>query len=213
MERVVVISVHPDDETLGCGGTILKHMDSGDEVSCIFVTSGNNEQNKIAADIIKKYNFKNAFYLNLPENELRDISIDKLISPIANAFKELKPQIIYIPNRSDIHSDHRAVFEAVMTCTKSFRYPFVEKVLMCEVISETDFAPSLSECAFLPNYYVDISKTFKRKIEILNLFKSELLPYPETRNIETMTALNRLRGSQISCEYAESFMAVKIIVK
>lgn len=211
MKRVVIIAVHPDDETLGCGGTILKHIKSGDEVSCIFITSGNTAQSEIISNVAKMYNFRNVICFNLPENQLRDISISDIISPLSSTFKEIEPQILYIPNRSDIHTDHRAVFEAVMSCTKSFRYPSIEKVLMCEVISETDFSPSLLECAFTPNYYVDISKYYQRKMEILSLFDAELLPYPQTRNLDTMTALNRYRGSQISCEYAESFMVLKII--
>ena len=180
MKKICVIAVHPDDETLGCGGTLLKH-------------------------------FKNVFNLGLEELRLSDISLNDIIPLISKIFKEVKPEIIYMPNRSDVHSDHKAIFNAVLSCTKSFRYPFIRKVLMMEVISETDFSLGLPETMFIPNYYVDISETFEQKIQIMKMYESEMLEYPHTRNESTMTALNRYRGSLIGTEYAEAFMAIKIV--
>lgn len=213
MKKILVISVHPDDETLGCGGTILKHIAENDEVNCVFVTSGNSSQIDTIPLLNKLYSFNEIVSLDLPENELQDLSLNILIPKFADIINRIKPEVLYIPNRSDVHSDHRAVFEALMACTKSFRFPFIEKVLMCEVISETDFAPPLIENVFAPNYFVDITKYLNKKLEILELFKSELLPYPQTRNLSTMKALNRYRGSQVNCEFAESYMLLKQIVR
>lgn len=210
-KKVCVIAVHPDDETLGCGGTILKHLSKGDDVYCIFVTSGNEDQAILIENVSNQYGFTKHFNLDFPELELSDISLNKIIPKIALIFSEIKPQVLYIPNRSDVHSDHRQVFDAVFSCTKTFRYPYIEKILMMEVISETDFSPSISDCAFIPNYFVDITDAFKRKIEILKTYESELLPNPQTRNESSLTALNRYRGSQIGCEYAESFVLLKEI--
>ncbi|MBO6252579.1 MAG: PIG-L family deacetylase [Bacteroidaceae bacterium] len=213
MEKIVIVSVHPDDETLGCGGTILKHLEKGDEVHCILVTKGNEEQAKIWERVKSAYNFTSVVELGFPELELMDISLNDLIPPISMAINKIKPQVLIIPNRSDAHSDHKAVFNAVASCTKAFRYPFIEKVLMMEVISETDFALPLPEGQFIANYYVDITNQFKRKQEILTIYEGELLPYPQTRNLNTMQALNRYRGSQINAEYAEAFMNLKTIVR
>lgn len=212
-KKVCVIAVHPDDETLGCGGTILKHLKNGDEVHCIFVTSGNEEQQNTIQQVSELYGFTSVINLNLPELKLQDISLNQLIPQFSELFLVIKPEILYIPNRADVHSDHRAVYSAISACTKSFRYPFIERILMCEVISETDFVLGLPETVFIPNYYVDISDTFKKKIEILKLYQSELLPYPLTRNLNTMESLNRYRGSLINSEYAESFMSLKIIIR
>lgn len=211
--RACVIAVHPDDETLGCGGTILKHLDEGDEVHCILVTKGNEEQSQVWTKVKEAYQFTSVEKLDFPELDLMDISLNKLIPPISKAFHQIQPNIIYIPNRSDAHSDHKAVYAAVASCTKAFRYPFVEQVLMMEVISETDFSLPLPESQFIANYYVDISKYFECKQQILNIYENELLPYPQTRNLDTMKALNRYRGSQISAEYAEAFMSLKTIVR
>lgn len=213
MEKVVVVAVHPDDETIGCGGTIIKHLDRGDEVHCVLVTKGNVEQKCIWDQVKEAYQFTSVTELNFPELELMDKSLNELIPPLSKAIITIQPQTIIVPNRSDVHSDHKAIFNAVASCTKAFRYPFIEKVLMMEVISETDFALPLPEGQFIANYFVDITTEFEKKQEILKMYESELLPYPQTRNLSTMQALNRYRGSQINAEYAESFMNIKTIVR
>lgn len=213
MERIVVVAVHPDDETIGCGGTIIKHHNQGDEVHCILVTKGNAEQKVIWDKVKDTYRFTSVTELDFPELDLMDKSLNELIPPLSKAISTIQPQTIIIPNRSDAHSDHKAIFNAVASCTKAFRYPFIEKVLMMEVISETDFALPLPEGQFIANYYVDITKEFEKKQEILKIYESELLPYPQTRNLNTMQALNRYRGSQINAEYAEAFMNLKTIVR
>ncbi|MBQ9338697.1 MAG: PIG-L family deacetylase, partial [Paludibacteraceae bacterium] len=154
---VCVIAVHPDDETLGCGGTILKHLKNGDEVHCVFVTDGDNTQKTIIAKLADFYHLTGVISLGFEELKLADISLNVLVPALANVLNQIKPNILYIPNRSDAHSDHRAVFEALVACTKSFRFPFIEQILMCEVISETDFNLNLSEQVFNPNYFVDIT--------------------------------------------------------
>jgi N-acetylglucosamine malate deacetylase 1 len=210
--KVVVIAVHPDDETLGCGGTMLKHKHIGDEVYCVFITSGNTEQINTLNKLNTIYQFDKFFTCNLPEIILDDLSLSKIIPEISKIFKEIEPNIVYIPNRSDPQSDHRKTFDALQACIKTFRYPFIKKVMMMEVISETDFAPALPENIFIPNVFVDVSDYFEQKLEALKVFESELLESPYTRSLDTMRAYNRYRGSQINCNYAECFMLLKEIL-
>ena len=208
----MVISVHPDDETLGCGGTLLKHKQDGDSINCMYVTNGNNFQKKAIAKLDKMYGFEHSFQLGLPEIVLDDISLAEIIPKMSKVINEIKPDIIYLPNRSDPHSDHRRTFEASVATTKSFRYPFVKKIMMCEVISETDFAPALPENTFIPNVFVDVSEFFEEKMKIMEIFESELLDAPFTRSMDSIRAYNRYRGSQINVEYAEVFMLIKEIL-
>lgn len=212
MKKVLVIAVHPDDETLGCGGSIFKHLDQGDDVGCVFVTCGNSDQAKIIDDVSNEYHFNYIEKLGLKETEIDDLSLNCLIPLFSDIFNEYKPDTLYVPNRSEIHSDHRKTFEAVASCIKSFRYPFIKKVLMCEVISETDFSPALIENTFIPNVFVDISDYWDRKLKILEKYHFELLNEPYTRSLSSIKALHRYRGSQISCKYAESFMLLKEII-
>jgi LmbE family N-acetylglucosaminyl deacetylase len=167
MKNVIVISAHPDDETLGAGGTILKHVANGDNVYWLIVTNVFENQGFSKervesrqleiSKVEKMFGFKETFNLNYPTMTLSSSSLIKMVPEISTVFSEVKPEIIYTLNRSDAHSDHRVIFDAVMACTKSFRYPFIKQILMYECISETEFAPALAEKVFLPNYFIDIT--------------------------------------------------------
>ena len=209
MKKILCVSVHPDDETLGCGGTLLKHKATGDEIYCVHVTNGNERQESVIRLLRKLYGFKETYQLGLPEIKLTDIPLSEIIGKLSAVIQQVKPDYLYIPNRSDAHSDHRIVFEALTACTKSFRYPFIKKIMMCEVISETDFSPALPENIFIPNVFMDISDFIERKYELLNVFESELLTSPYTRSIDAILALSKYRGSQINVNYAEAFMLLK----
>ena len=208
----MVIAVHPDDETLGCGGTILKHLSNGDSVSVVFVTNGNLAQQKLIKKVSEAYCLNKIYELGLQEIFLENEPLVNIISPLNKVISEFKPEILYIPNRSDVHSDHRTVFIALQACFKTFRSPFIKKILMMEVISETDFTPLLPENIFIPNIFIDISDFFEKKESILKIYNEELLSEYQTRSLSTMKALNRYRGSIISAKYAESFMLIKEIL-
>jgi len=121
----------------------------------------------------------------------------------------VEPSIVYLPFKSDIHSDHRVAFEAAFSCTKSFRYPTIQKTLMMETISESEFSPSLKEDAFIPNYFVDITDYMDQKIKIISNYASELDSHPFPRSLKNVAALATFRGATAGCSYAESFMLLK----
>jgi len=173
MKHIVVISAHPDDEIIGVGGTLLKHVQNGDRIFWLITTNISEEQGfskeRVASrqaeieEVASRLKVTKTFKLDYPTMTLSSSSIIDMVPKISNIFSEIEPEIIYCLNRSDAHSDHRVTFDAVMACTKSFRYSYIKQVLMYECISETEFAPSLPEKAFLPNYFVDISAFFEEK--------------------------------------------------
>ena len=175
MKKIIVISAHPDDEVLGCGGTLIKHRENGDQIDWLITTNISENQGfskyrvisrqQEINDVAEKLNINKTYKLDYPTMCLSDESLITMIPKVSDIFNESKPEIIYILNRSDAHSDHLITFKAIMACTKSFRYPFVKRVLMYECISETEFGPALPENQFMPNYYVDISPYLKDKIE------------------------------------------------
>jgi LmbE family N-acetylglucosaminyl deacetylase len=221
MKNVIVISAHPDDETLGVGGTLLKHKANEDKLYWIIITSISenygfskdrvNSRDKEIDEVRKRFGFENVFFLNYPTTSLTSSSVPNLVPEISKIFQEVKPEVIYTLNRSDAHSDHRYLSDAVMACTKSFRYPFLKKILMYECISETEFAPSFPEKVFIPNYFVDISPFMEEKIEIMQIYSSELGDHPFPRSIRNIKALGTFRGAVAGCEYAEAFQVVRII--
>ena len=223
MRKIVVVGAHPDDETLGAGGTLLNHKFLGDKIYWINATEINEEAGYSLEQIkkreiqikkvIKSYGFEKFYQLNFTTTQLNSASLMKLIPQISKIFKEIEPEIVYTLNRSDAHSDHRILFEALYSSTKSFRHPYIKKILMYECLSETEFSPPLSENIFIPNYFVDITKFLDKKIEIMKIFETEIGAHPFPRSERNIRALASLRGASAGVESAEAFHALKIILK
>lgn len=221
MNKVMVIAVHPDDETLGCGGTLLKHKANGDEIHWVIVTSCESfpgmtpERMKERENTIRKvsehYQFDSVTELELPTIELDSLKKSEIINSISNTILKIQPNELYLPFSYDVHSDHRVVFDCAFSCTKSFRYPFIKKIYMMETLSETEFSPSLSATSFIPNVFVDISLFFDTKIKIMKEYTTELGEHPFPRSVESIRSLAMYRGSTCNVKYAESFMLLKEI--
>ena len=216
MSKVLVIAPHPDDETLGCGGTLLKHKNQGDEVFCLLVTNIDSKHGW-DSDVVKRrqkeiqmvsnyYSFKECIKLDYGTTKMDQIPTSDLVMSIAKVVKDIKPEIIYINFWDDVHTDHKVIFQAAYSCTKSFRYPFVKEVLIYETLSETDYSPPNNSSSFIPNYFVDISDTMDDKLTIMEIYKSEVMNNFGPRSLSTIRALNRYRGSRINVEYAEAFI-------
>lgn len=216
-DKVLVIAVHPDDETLGCGGTLLKHKANDNEIHWLICTETKKDtefyrkREEEIEEVSKKYDFNSVHKLALETMRVDEYSMSDLISKISKVINEVKPSIIYLPFKGDVHSDHRYIFDAAYSCTKSFRYPFIKKIYMIETLSETEFAPSTKEDSFIPNTFVNISDFFIKKQEIMSIFKSELDIHPFPRSLKNIEALATLRGATCGCEYAESFVLLKSI--
>ncbi len=216
--KILTVAVHPDDETLGCGGTLLKHKADGDQIHWLICTSVDvkhnyyESRNKEINQVSEFYNFDSVHDLQLKTTQVDEYTISELIGKISKVINEVQPNIIYMPFKGDIHSDHRKIFEATYSCTKSFRYPFIKKIYMQETISETEFAPSTKEDSFIPNVFVDISDHMEDKIKIMSIYKNEIGQHPFPRNERNVRALATLRGATCGCEYAESFILLKEII-
>lgn len=218
--NILTIAVHPDDETLGCGATLLKHRAQGARIHWLLVTSAQSpefsaSQIERARDQIEQvraaYPFDGFHWLELPTTRLDALPISGLIERIRSIVEQVRPETIYVPNRSDVHSDHRVVFDACMAVVKTFYMQLlgVRRVLACEVASETDAAPALAETAFLPTVFVDVTDTFERKLELMSLYLSELHPEPMPRSLSAIRAQGRVRGATMGVTYAEAFMLLR----
>ena len=218
MNKVLIVAVHPDDETLGCGGTLLKHKSNDDEIHWLICTETNSTNDfynirKQEIEVVNKlYNFDTITNLKLKTMQVDEYSMSELIGKISKVINKIKPNIIYLPFKGDVHSDHRKIFEATYSCTKSFRYPFIKKIYMIETLSETEFAPSTKEDSFIPNVFVDITDFMDKKLEIMKVFKSEMAEHPFPRIERNLKALATLRGATCGVEYAESFVLLKEIL-
>ena len=223
MRNVVVISAHPDDEILGVGGALLKHKKNGDKIYWLITTNIFEEQGfskervfsrqREIEKVSEALGAEKVFMLNYPTMSLSTSTLIEMVPKLSKIFTEIEPEIIYCLIRSDAHSDHRITFDAVMACTKSFRYPFIKQVLMYECISETEFAPQLPEKMFIPNYFVDISSFLEEKKNLMKIYASELGDHPFPRSLKNIEALASFRGASVGVEYAEAFQLIKYIDK
>lgn len=222
MSVVTVIAPHPDDETLGCGGTLLRHLYEGDEVHWIIITqiseSMGYSREKLdarraeVAKVAKSYGFNSYTWFEYQAATLSPSMLGELISKLGKAIELIKPDIIYAPYPGDIHSDHGVVFDAVSACSKSFRYPFIKKVCCYETLSETEFSINPLHAAFKPNLFVDVSNFFEKKVEIMNHYEGEVKSPPFPRSEEGLRSLARYRGAIAGCELAEAYIVIKEII-
>lgn len=222
MKSIVVIAPHPDDETLGCGGTLLRHIDEGDTVHWLILTSMHAEYgfaeecialraNEIR-EVAELYGFHAVHQLNFPTTRLETIPIGELISAIKNIFQETVPSIVYLPYPGDVHTDHQIAFNAAVSCAKWFRQASIKRILAYETLSETEFGINPMQQTFTPNVFVNITEFSNRKLEILHRYAGETGIFPFPRSTEAVAALAALRGANAGCAAAEAFMLLKEIL-
>lgn len=218
---ILCCAPHADDESLGCGGTLLRHVAEGDEVHWLLFTEMRETQgfspDRIATraqeiqTVAQAYGFAGTHKLGFPTTELDTIAQSALVGAVSKVMAQVRPSVMYVPYRYDAHTDHGCVFDAAMACTKSFRYPSVRRALAYETLSETEFGLRPGGTAFKPNHFVNIKPWLEAKLSILRTYVSEMGTFPFPRSEECVRAQGRLRGSQVGLEAAEAFMLLKDI--
>ena len=218
--KVLAISVHPDDETLGCGGTLLRHVAEGDDLFWLVVSETHEPQWSAetiqikAAEVVRvaeAYGVQHYFKLGLPSIRLDTLPLAEMIERIRDVIAEVRPEVVYLVHGGDVNSDHYVVFTATMSVLKTFymRKWGVRRILSYETLSSTEAAPPQSYRAFVPNVYRDITPYIERKVEIMGLYESESHPDPMPRGPSAIRALARYRGASIGVDYAEAFMLIR----
>jgi LmbE family N-acetylglucosaminyl deacetylase len=218
--KTIVIAPHPDDEVLGVGGTLMRRKAEGEKIAWLIVTGitaeagWSGEKIKQRAGEIKRVTeligFDSVFELNFPTTQLDQVPMSDLVAAISNIFKTFEPEEVFIPHSSDVHTDHRMVFNAVASCTKWFRYPSVKRVLAYETLSETDFGLGTDQ-AFRPNVFVNIEPYIEEKLCAMDIYASELGEFPFPRSHVAIRALATLRGSASGFKAAEAFELLREI--
>lgn len=216
--KALVIAPHPDDEVLGCGGTIAKHAKQGEEVSLCIVTKAytpdwSEEFIKNRPKEIEKANkilgIRKTFFLDYLTVKLDTIPQKELNEAISKVVNEVKPDILYIPHKGDVNKDHRLVFEASLVATRPINHK-IKKVLSYESLSETEWGQPIEP--FTPNVYIDISDTIKTKIEAMKAYESEIKPYPHPRSLEMINILAKMRGGVVGFDAAEAFILIREVI-
>lgn len=219
--KIMVLSPHPDDETLGAGGSLLKYKAEGHKIFWLNITDMREEygypqerveeRSREIEQVRQAYGFDGFYNLKLKPAGIDEYQTGDLITQIKNVLDEVKPEVLILPYGHDVHSDHKIIFDAAYSCTKSFRAPYLKQLLCMEIISETDQA--LENETFHPNMYVDITSYLDRKVEILKTYKSEIKNPPFPRNEDAVRGLAALRGATAGYRYSEAFRLLKYYVE
>ena len=217
--KVMVVSPHPDDETLGAGGTLIKLKKQGHSIYWLNITDMKVEdgwdiqkvehrKEQIHA-IINYYHFDGFYNLSLPPTKLSILSEGEIIGKIRGVLEEVKPEWIIIPGQYDAHSDHYVTYNCCMAATKTFRALYIKRVTTMEIISETDYG--FQKEKFEPNLYVDITDELEGKLAAMRIYDTEIEGEPFPRNLENIKALATVRGAASTRKFAEAFCIVKQI--
>ncbi len=218
MKKNLVIAPHADDETLGCGGTILKLKKEKKEVHCIILTTYSKKNDhksylKRSKELNKIKNYYKFNSLNTAEytaNSLENENKSEIINYLKEKIDKIKPDRIFVPYFNDAHSDHRITYDCCIPFFKSFRYPYVKEIYMYETISETNF--NFKKNQFKPNTWINIDNFLSKKIEVMKIYKGEIKKHPFPRSEKAIKSLAILRGTESSFKYAEGFMIIKKLI-
>jgi len=223
-KKILIVAAHPDDEVLGCFGTVARLIQEGYEAYTLILGEGktsrdeerniDNKKDEIAIlnEEIQSANdtigIKKVFIENFPDNRFDSVDLLDIIKVISNVKEEVKPDIIFTHYANDLNVDHQKTYEAVITATRPMDDECVKEIYSFEILSSTEWNYPLS---FAPDTYFDISKTINEKLEAMKMYISELCEYPHPRSLEGIELNARYQGMRVGRKYVEAFKSVRIV--
>jgi len=219
-KRILVVAPHPDDETLGVGGTIAKYSANGDEVFVLIVSGhlppiySRKIYEKTVSEAYSAFSLlgvKKSTFLEIPATMIGDQPLHELNARISKVVNDFNPHIVLCPY-PDRHIDHRLIFDSVMVVTRPVGAgKDIEIVAAYETLSETHWNAPHIEPNFTPNWVVDISDHISKKLKALKCYQSQISEFPGPRSIEAVEALSKFRGTQAGFGYGEGLHIVRMI--
>jgi len=221
-KKILVVAAHPDDEILGCGGTVAAHAQAGDEVHVVVMAEGATSRGahrdaeadrQALAHLREVANQANGLLgaasvtlHGLPDNRMDSLDRLDVIKLVEGEVRRVQPDTVYTHHAGDLNIDHRIVHESVLTaCRPQPGHP-VKTLLFFEIASSTEWMPSSSAPVFAPNWFADISHTLALKLKALECYRSEMRAWPHARSVEALEHLARWRGASVGMAAAEAFM-------
>lgn len=218
--KVLAMVAHPDDEALGAGGALARHVEQGDDVEIAFLTDGvaaRGDDNaaasrraaaaKAAARILGAAEPR---FLTFPDNRLDSVPLLDVVQAVESIVHSVEPHTIYTHHSGDLNIDHVICNRAVMTACRPLPGAPVRRILAMEVPSSTEWAPGAS-VSFVPTYYVDISATRAKKHRALQAYAEEMRSFPHPRSFEAVAAFEQWRGATVGLSCAEAFTVLRDI--
>ena len=218
--NIICIAAHPDDEALGVGGTLIKHVNSGDQVYIVILSEGEESKsernlkdpkrkskalewaNLVGCKLYKVFNF--------PDQKLDTIPLLDIIQKLEKIFKELKPEIVYLHHSGDINHDHQIASQATLTALRPMNsFGLQTEIRSFETPSSTEQAPYIDQYIFKPNLFVSVEKEWKTKLKALKIYQNETGVFPHPRSLESIDALSIKRGVESGYKRAEAFYIIR----
>ena len=224
-KNILVVASHPDDEVLGCGGTLYKLKKKGAKISALFLSDGESSRkhSKINQLILERKNqaikagkvlgIKKMVFGDFPDNSMDTVPMLIIIQFIEKQIKIVKPDTIFTHFESDLNVDHQITSKAVITACRPVKNQTVKSILFFEILSSSEWNISTKNKSFKPNYFVDISKSIKFKLKALKYYKREMRKWPHPRSIQGVKLLGKTRGSSVGLSYAEAFILGRHVEK
>ena len=216
-KKILVIASHPDDEVLGCGGTLIKYSKMGYEIRIVFMTNGvssrskikNNEilkRKKAAIKACKILGANKPKFFNFKDNQMDSVPLLKIVKVIESEIYLFKPSIIFTHFNGDLNIDHEITSRATLTaCRPTLNHP-VKSLFMFYVPSSTEWSHNKNKKNFIPNWFEDISNSDKQKKLALNCYKMEMRKWPHPRSLKNISNLQNVFASEVGQKKTESFM-------
>jgi LmbE family N-acetylglucosaminyl deacetylase len=223
MKKILVIAAHPDDEVLGCGGTISKLVQQGSNVYTLLLGEGQTARGKVSQDEIDTLNkemhkanevmgVKKIFWLKFPDNRFDQVALLDIVKEIEKIIDIVKPDTIFTHHFGDLNIDHQITYKAVLIATRPLPEKNIKEIYSFEVPSSTEWNGFSASTAFIPNVFIDISNTIDKKIEAMTKYKSELKDYPHPRSLKHIRELAVVNGSIVGLNYCEAFVLIRRII-
>jgi LmbE family N-acetylglucosaminyl deacetylase len=220
-QTVLVVAAHPDDEALGCGGTIARLSSEGSDVHLLFVADGVNARGPAdATALLQRHSMAEKAsvalganpptYLDFPDNRLDSVELLDLIQAIEEQGSKIRPEVVFTHCPSDLNIDHRLCAQAVITAFRPTPSQSVRSILAFEVPSSTEWSFGV-QATFAPNAFFDVTDHLEAKFAALDAYREEMRAFPHPRSIEAIEALARWRGATIGAAAAEAFMILRTI--
>lgn len=225
-KHILVIAAHPDDEVIGCGGTIAQLSAEGNNVTVAILGEGltsryatREEADPAEVEAMRAKSLRaceilgaaDVRFFGLPDNRFDTLALLDVVKIIEDLVKELQPWVVYTHHGGDLNVDHQVTFRAVLTATRPMIGISVKRLLSFEVPSSTEWSFGRLGAPFNPGYFFDIEKTLEAKIEAIDCYTGEIQEFPHPRSLEAIRALAMFRGAAVGLYAAEAFEVVRWI--
>jgi LmbE family N-acetylglucosaminyl deacetylase len=215
---VLVIGAHPDDEILGAGGTLARHVNDGDAVHALVVADGATSRasdelmhtlEKDATRAAETIGFSGLELRSLPDQRLDTVPFIELTQLIESVLDDIRPHVVYTHFPGDVNTDHGLVARAAWTACRPYARPLLRRFAVFETPSSTEWAWPMNDSALQPNHFVDITDTLDVKVAAMECYQTELRDYPHPRSSRSLRERAAYWGSQVGRLAVEPFRILR----